>query len=112
MKFYAAILNQINEPLIIDEIENEKLLEGQVLLKIIKTGICRSQIFEIFGGRGEDKWLPHLLGHEAIGWVIDIGKGVKKVKIGEKVIVTWISSEGISANPAKYVWRNKRLNGG
>ncbi len=112
MKFYAAILNKINNPLIIDEIENEKLLEGQVLLKIIKTGICRSQIFEIFGGRGEDKWLPHLLGHEAIGLVIDIGKGVKKVKIGEKVIVTWISSKGINANPAKYIWRNKRLNGG
>ena len=35
---------------------------------------------EIEGKRGKDKWLPHLLGHEAYGKVIDIGSNVKKIK--------------------------------
>ena len=36
------------------------------------------QIMEIFGGRETKKWLPHLLGHEASGKVIQVGKNVKK----------------------------------
>ena len=100
MKFKAAILIKCKKPLAIEEINLNPLKKGQVLLKILKTGICRSQIFEINGDRGEDKWLPHLLGHEAIGEVVDIGKSVKKVAIGDKVIASWISSKGISAEPA------------
>ena len=68
--------------------------------------------FEINGDRGEDKWLPHLLGHEAIGEVVDIGESVKKVAIGDKVIASWISSKGISAEPAKYSFEGITINGG
>ncbi len=112
MKFKAAILVECKKPLLIDEISLNPLKEGQVLIKILKTGICRSQIFEIDGERGEDKWLPHLLGHEAIGLVIDIGKSVKKIKVGDQVIASWIRSKGISAEPAKYLLNNKIINGG
>ena len=112
MKFKAAILKEIKKPLVIDEISFEKLLYGQVLLKIDETGICRSQIFEIDGLRGQDKWLPHLLGHEALAEVIDIGPGVTKVKVGQKVIATWIKSNGISADPAKYKLGKQIINSG
>ena len=112
MKFKAAILIECKKPLAIEEITLNPLKKGQVLLKIIKTGICRSQIFEINGDRGQDKWLPHLLGHEAIGEVIDIGESVKKVRIGDKVIASWINSKGISAEPAKYSLRGIVINGG
>ena len=112
MKFKAAILVECKRPLLIDEISLNPLKEGQVLIKILKSGICRSQIFEIDGERGEDKWLPHLLGHEAIGLVIDIGKSVKKIKVGDQVIASWIRSKGISAEPAKYLLNNKIINGG
>ena len=112
MKFKAAILIECKKPLAIEEITLNSLKKGQVLLKILKSGICRSQIFEINGDRGEDKWLPHLLGHEAIGEVIDIGESVKKVGIGDKVIASWISSEGISAEPAKYSLGGVVINGG
>ena len=47
MKFKAAILVECKKPLVIDFIENNKLKSGQVLIKILKSGICRSQIFEI-----------------------------------------------------------------
>ena len=112
MKFKAAILVECKKPLVIDFIENNKLKSGQVLIKILKSGICRSQIFEIQGNRGEDKWLPHLLGHEALGIVEDFGEGVSKVKKGDLVILTWIKSKGISAEPAKYKWNGKVVNSG
>ena len=112
MKFKAAILFECKRPLVIDEISLNPLKEGQVLIKIIESGICRSQIFEIDGERGEDKWLPHLLGHEAIGEVVEIGKSVKKLNIGDKVIATWIKSKGISAQPAKYFLKDTVINGG
>ena len=87
MKFKAAILFECKKPLLIEEISLNPLKEGQVLIKIFETGICRSQIFEIDGERGKDNWLPHLLGHEAIGEVVEVGKSVKKLKIGDKVKV-------------------------
>lgn len=55
---------------------------------------------EISGQRGEDRWLPHLLGHEGFGVVREIGEGVKKVSLGQKVVVGWIEGSGInSQNP-------------
>ena len=112
MKFRAAILKNINEPLLIDEIENDLLFEGQVLIKILQTGVCRSQLFEMEGQRGLDKYLPHLLGHEAIGIVKDLGDKVTKVKEGDYVVLSWIKSKGISAKPAKYFWKDKIVNSG
>ena len=86
MKFKAAILENINEPLLIDEIENDLLSEGQVLVKILQTGACRSQIFEMEGQRGIDKYLPHLLGHEASGKVIKLGPKNVKVEMTNQII--------------------------
>lgn len=51
MKFKAAILDEINSPLIIDDIELSKLEVGQVLVKIHYSGICGSQLAEISGAR-------------------------------------------------------------
>ena len=72
----AAILYELNKPLVIKTIKPSKLIEGQVLVKIFFSGVCRSQLMEVEGGRGDDPWLPHLLGHEATGEVIEIGKNV------------------------------------
>lgn len=111
-KTIAAILYQINEPLVVKEIEMPKLLPGQVKVKVFFSGVCRSQLMEVRGGRGDDPWLPHLLGHEATGEVIEIGKSVKKVKIGDKVILGWIKGEGIDAEGAKYLCGDQIINSG
>jgi len=112
MKFKAAILEFTKKPLVIDYIENNDLEYGQVLVKINQTGVCRSQIFEMDGERGVDKWLPHLLGHEAVGRVVQIGEGVTTVREGDNVVLSWIKSKGISAKPAKFKWGNKVVNSG
>ncbi|MBU2629145.1 MAG: zinc-binding dehydrogenase [Proteobacteria bacterium] len=109
----AAILNELGKPLVIDEVElPKKLSVGQVLVKVFFSGICGSQIGEINGVKGEDRFLPHLLGHEGSGEVIETGPGVRFVKQGDKVILHWRKGVGIDAVPPVYSWRGKRLNAG
>ena len=109
----AAILFEQNKPLIVDEIElPDKLFFGQVLIKVICSGICGSQIGEIAGVKGEDKYLPHLMGHEGCGIVLDIGEGVTNVGIGDKVVLHWRKGEGIESNTPRYLWKGKYLNAG
>jgi len=112
-KMQAAILVEQKKPLIIDEVELPKKLEvGQVLVKVHFSGICGSQIGEIDGSKGPDKFLPHLLGHEASGTIVDIGLGVKHVKPGDTVVLHWRKGLGIEGAPPSYHWRGKKLNAG
>jgi 2-desacetyl-2-hydroxyethyl bacteriochlorophyllide A dehydrogenase len=112
-KMKAAILVEQNKPLVIDQVELPEVLEvGQVLVKISFSGICGSQLGEIDGAKGEDKYLPHLLGHEASGVVQSTGPGVKHVKSGDHVVLHWRKSQGIESVPPKYTWQGKPLNAG
>ena len=108
----AAVLFNTNEPLKICELEIPKLKEGQVLVKIFFSGVCRSQLMEAKGGRGHDNWLPHLLGHEASGEVIEVGYGVTKVILGDNVILGWIKGDGLEAEGAKYIYKDQIVNSG
>tara|TARA_B110000037_G_scaffold88895_2_gene105299 strand:+ start:298 stop:1317 length:1020 start_codon:yes stop_codon:yes gene_type:complete len=109
----AAFINQLNKPLAIrDNISYENLKKGQVLVKIKYTGICGSQLYEIYGGRDNKKYIPHLLGHEATGIVIDYHPSVKKIKKNDRVILTWIKSDGIQAENPNYYYGNVKLNSG
>lgn len=101
-KLRAAVLVKTNQPLEIMELEIPKLKDGQVLVKVLFSGVCRSQLMETRGLRGEDKWVPHLLGHEGSGTVIDVGPKVTKVKVGDDVIMGWLMGSGINAPGAKY----------
>ena len=99
----AAVLQKLNQPLILlDHIEIPKLKDGQVLVKLDYAGVCQSQLMEARGKRGKDKYLPHLLGHEGSGEVIDIGKQVKKIKIHDKVILGWIKGSGLDEGGTNY----------
>ncbi len=109
----AAILVEQNKPLVIAQIELPQTLEaGQVLVKIHCSGICGSQLGEIDGAKGEDKYLPHLLGHEASGVVQSVGAGVRFVNPGDHVVLHWRKSQGIESIPPRYTWNGKPLNAG
>ncbi len=109
----AAILVEQRKPLVVDEVELPPALEvGQVLVKVHYSGICGSQLGEIDGAKGEDKFLPHLLGHEASGTVEAIGPGVKHVKPGDTVVLHWRKGLGIEGAPPSYKWRGQKLNAG
>jgi S-(hydroxymethyl)glutathione dehydrogenase / alcohol dehydrogenase len=109
----AAILNELRAPLIIDEVELPRELGvGQVLVRVHYSGICGSQLGEIAGVKGEDRFLPHLLGHEGSATVVATGAGVRHVKKDDTVVMHWRKGLGIEAEPAHYSWRGKRLNAG
>jgi len=101
-KFRAAVLRQTGHELSVEELQTNPLEMGQVLIKMLYSGICRSQLMEQQGYRGEDKWLPHLLGHEGYGEVLEIGLGVTKCKPGDRVVLSWIAGVGINAKNALY----------
>jgi len=109
---HAAVLEKIGFPLKIYELALPDLLPGQVLVKLFYSGVCRSQLMEVRGGRGEDKWLPHLLGHEGSGQVIQVGEGVTKVCPGDEVILGWIKGAGMDAPGAVYKYGETSINSG
>ena len=109
----AAILVNLNEKLVVDEIGlPEEIDVGQVLVKLDFSGICGSQLGEIDGVKGEDKFLPHLLGHEGSGTVEGIGPGVNNLKVGDSVVLHWKKGDGIQSCTPKYSWKNKIVNAG
>jgi S-(hydroxymethyl)glutathione dehydrogenase / alcohol dehydrogenase len=112
MKTQAALLVQTGQPLVIADIEIPALKAGQVLVEIAYSGACGTQVMEWRGDKGEDKWLPHCLGHEGSGTVVEIGAGVSRVKTGDKVVLSWIKGAGIEAGGAVYGWGDRRVNAG
>jgi S-(hydroxymethyl)glutathione dehydrogenase/alcohol dehydrogenase len=112
IQFKAAVLFKQKTPLEIISISSNNLKRGQIFIKLFYSGICGSQLGEIMGVKGDDKYLPHLLGHEGVGEVIRTGDGVKKVKKGDIVLMHWMNSEGIeSANPS-YKYKKLKINAG
>ena len=111
-KINAAVLYKHDKPLKVISLITPKLQKGQVFVKIFYSGVCKSQLMEIKGKRGKDIWLPHLLGHEAVGKVISVGPGVKKVKKNDEVILSWIKGEGLDVSGAIFKNRKQYINSG
>ncbi len=98
----AAVLTQLNSPLEICDLVHGDPGFGQVLVKILQSGICGAQLAEIRGEKSNARFLPHLLGHEAAGEVLLVGPGVTRVKAGNKVICHWRQAAGVQSEPARY----------
>jgi S-(hydroxymethyl)glutathione dehydrogenase/alcohol dehydrogenase len=105
----AAVLRNTRQALIVEDISTNPLAYGQVLVKMLYSGICRSQLMEQQGMRGVDKWLPHLLGHEGYGVVQEIGEGVTKCKPGDAVVLSWVEGAGINAENPFYRDSNQEI---
>jgi S-(hydroxymethyl)glutathione dehydrogenase/alcohol dehydrogenase len=97
---------------VVDEVELPALGCGQALVQIHTSRISGSQLGEIDGVKGPDRWLPHLLGHEAGATVLEVGPEVRHVKPGDRVVGHWRPGRGMEARPAIYRWRGRALNAG
>ena len=102
IKIKSVILEKLNSPLAIREVNLTELKIGQVLVRVIVSGICGSQLHEINGNKGNIKFLPHLMGHEGCGLVEKIGPGVTRVRPGDKVVMHWRQGLGIEADFPRY----------
>lgn len=112
MKTKAAVLTKLKAPLEIQELVVPRLQRGQILVRIQAAGLCGSQLFEAKGLRGPDRYLPHLLGHEASGTVADVGAGVTTVRTGDYVTLSWIKGRGIDAPGGQYTFGRRTINAG
>lgn len=112
MKTPAAILNELHKPLELDEVEIPALKYGQVLTQVDVTRICGTQVGEIDGFKGPDRFLPHLLGHEGGGRVLETGPGVRHVKKDDHVVLHWRPSQGIQCEPPQYKRGTQKVNAG
>ena len=109
----AAILAESRKPLLVDEIAFPDTLDvGQVLVKVLYSTICGAQVNEIAAVKGVDRFLPHLLGHEASAIIVETGPGVTTVTAGDTVVMHWRPGRGIQSPTPSYRWRGKTLNAG
>ena len=87
MKFKAAILNKVNEPMTLDTLDMAPLAPSDVLVKIKASGLCHTDLEVIQGSLTYP--LPIVLGHEGAGVVEAVGADVTQVKPGDHVICSW-----------------------
>lgn len=112
MKTFAAVLLDTGKPLVHAELEVPPLKPGQVLVEIAFSGVCHTQVLECRGHRGKDAWLPHCLGHEGSGTVLEVGETVTKVKPGDPVVLSWMKGKGADVPGTVYRWEGRRVNAG
>lgn len=85
MKSKAAVAWEAGKPLSIEEVELDGPKEGEVLIRLVATGVCHTDAFTLSGADPEGAF-PVILGHEGGGVVEEVGPGVKSVSPGDHVI--------------------------
>jgi S-(hydroxymethyl)glutathione dehydrogenase/alcohol dehydrogenase len=93
MKSRAAIALEAGKPLIIDEIDVQGPKQGEVLVRIVATGVCHTDAFTLSGDDPEGLF-PSILGHEGGGIVEEVGPGVTTLKPGDHVIPLYVPECG------------------
>jgi S-(hydroxymethyl)glutathione dehydrogenase/alcohol dehydrogenase len=85
MKSRAAVAFEAGKPLEIVEVDVGGPAAGEVMLEIKATGVCHTDAFTLSGDDPEGAF-PAILGHEGAGVVVEVGEGVKDLKVGDHVI--------------------------
>jgi S-(hydroxymethyl)glutathione dehydrogenase/alcohol dehydrogenase len=93
MKARAAVAWEPKQPLAIEEIEVEGPRQGEVLLRVVASGVCHTDAFTLSGEDPEGAF-PCVLGHEGGCEVVECGPGVKDLKPGDHVIPLYIPECG------------------
>lgn len=88
----AAVLHEFGQSLKIEQIAVKEPKENQVLVKVITSGVCHTDLHACMGDWPVKPKLPLVPGHEAIGYVVALGKGVANVKEGDIVGAPWLFS--------------------
>jgi S-(hydroxymethyl)glutathione dehydrogenase/alcohol dehydrogenase len=93
IKSRAAVAFEANKPLEIVEVDVAPPQEGEVLVKIVATGVCHTDAYTLSGADPEGLF-PTILGHEGGGIVEAVGPGVKDLKVGDHVIPLYTAECG------------------
>ena len=103
MRTKAAVLHEFNTPLVVEEVELGAPKANEVLVKMVSSGVCHSDLHIVNGHIPVS--LPIICGHEGAGIVAAVGPGTSRVRVGDRVVLSWVSPCGACAfcstgNPA------------
>jgi len=85
----AMRLHRPGRPLVLDEIDRPVSLSDEVLVKVTACGVCRTDL-HIVDGDLPAHVLPIVPGHEIVGEIIQLGRTVTSLCIGQKVGIPWL----------------------
>jgi len=85
MKSRAAVAWEAGKPLSIEQVDVAAPKAGEVLVRIVATGVCHTDAFTLSGADPEGMF-PVILGHEGGGIVEEVGEGVTSLAVGDHVI--------------------------
>ena len=85
IKTRAAVAWEAGKPLSIEEVDLMPPQKGEVLVRIVATGVCHTDAYTLSGADPEGVF-PAILGHEGAGIVEAVGEGVTSVVVGDHVI--------------------------
>jgi len=88
----AAVIHEFGQPLVIEDVPVPKPGDNQILVKVVACGVCHTDLHAANGDWPVKPQLPLIPGHEAIGYVVALGTGVKNVAIGDIVGAPWLYS--------------------
>ena len=89
----ALLVESFQQLPTVTEVPDPEIPDGGVVLKVMASGICRSD-WHGWMGHDSDIVLPHVPGHEFAGEILEIGKGVKNWKVGDRVTVPFVCACG------------------
>jgi len=89
-KMKAAVVHAFGQPLVIEEVDIPAVPAGKVLVRIIASGVCHTDLHAAEGDWPVKPSLPFIPGHEGVGYVAAVGAGVSWVKEGDRVGVPWL----------------------
>lgn len=88
----AAVIREFGSLLKIEEVEVKRPGRNEVLVKVIASGVCHTDLHATEGDWPVKPKMPLIPGHEGVGYVAAVGSGVKNVKEGDAVGVPWLYS--------------------
>ena len=88
----AAVVHGFKQPLTIDEVPVPAPEPGQVLVKVVASGVCHTDLHAADGDWPVKPTPPFIPGHEGVGHVAATGAGVTTIKEGDAVGVPWLHS--------------------
>lgn len=91
-RMQAAVVNTLGEPLTVGENDVPSPGPGQVLVKLISTGVCHTDLHAAQGDWPVKPSPPFIPGHEGVGRVVSLGEGVTELKEGDMVGNAWLWS--------------------
>ena len=114
-RMQAAVVNQFGEKLSVEDVDVPEPGPGQVLVKLVATGVCHTDLHAAEGDWPVQPTPPFIPGHEGVGEVVKLGPGVTDLQVGDMVGNAWLSSACGVCEYCRTGWETlceKQQNGG